>query len=192
MKNLILGESLIMVGEKLFFKLLFIVSLFVFCDLFAKESEELKVHYSGNSDRSGEIYLGLTNDDNFLSMHYSNYTGYVHVNFGLKSDSEIKLKTIDLMGSIVHINRSADEGVIDMNNRDGKWGLERGLFYFGKFSSEWRELIRQAKDSDLQFCVTCIESENRLLRKYYFKVSAVNLSRFVDLLEQVASFEASQ
>ncbi|AHH14608.1 hypothetical protein BHW_0001700, partial (plasmid) [Borrelia hermsii MTW] len=190
MKNLILGESLIMVGEKLFLKLLFIVSLFVFCDLFAKESEELKAHYAGNNDRSGEIYLGLTNDDNFLSMNYSNYTGYVHVNFGLKSDREIKLKTIDLMGSIVHIDRSADEGVIDMNNRDGKWVLERGLFYFGKFTSEWRKLIRQAK-GDLKFCVTCVESENRLLRKYYFKVSAVNLSRFVDLLEQVDSFEAS-
>ncbi|AMR75947.1 hypothetical protein [Borrelia hermsii] len=169
---------------KLFLKLLFIVSLFVFYDVCALESEELRVSYLSNKILSGNINLSLTNEDNLFEINYDFYKSYMSIFVALKSDHEIKLKTVDLMGSVVDIDRFADEEEegIDMYNRDGKWTRIGGI-YFDSYKLEWRELIRKANGRDLKFNVECIEPMSGLSRKYTFKVSVANFRRFLEIFE---------
>ncbi|AHH04038.1 hypothetical protein BHY_1087 (plasmid) [Borrelia nietonii YOR] len=166
---------------KLFLKLLIAVSLFVFYDLFAKESEELRVSYLSNKILSGNINLSLTNEDNLFEINYDYYKSYMSIFVALKNDHEIKLKTIDLMGSVVHIDRFPDEEEVDMYNRDGKWTRIDGI-YFEAYRLKWKELVKEAK-GDLKFNVICIEPMSGLSREYNFKVSAANLSRFLEIFE---------
>ncbi|UCP01990.1 hypothetical protein K9R62_04965 (plasmid) [Borrelia hermsii] len=181
-----------MIAEKFFLRLLFTVSFLVFCfyNTFAKESEQFTASYFSNKSGTGGFALNLINDDGtMLVVSYNSYLGgSVKVYLDLKSDREIYLKTIKLnendvcMYDIFTLDR-----LMKMSNRDRMWGNGFDL-NFHSCKPEWRELIKKAK-GDLKFNVECVEAEGKLERKYTFKVSAANLSKLIDLIEQVHGFE---
>ncbi|UPA09874.1 hypothetical protein bhYOR_001185 (plasmid) [Borrelia nietonii YOR] len=183
MKSLILGEYLIMKVYKLFLKLLFIVNLLVFCDVFAKES--FKIRHSSNSNGLGSVRLYLFSDYNLFSIYVGGDN--IRIMLELMSDRAIKLKSIDLMGSVFHVGyKSTMDELVAMYNRDGRWTAWGIDVYLASYKSEWREFIKQANGEDLQFCVVCIEVERMIEREYYFKISAESLSNMLyisDLLQ---------
>ncbi|AMR75953.1 hypothetical protein [Borrelia hermsii] len=168
---------------KLFLKLLLAVSLFVFYDLFAKESEEFKVVYGSNQHGLGIITLNLTDDDgNVFAISYDSYFNDINVSLDLKSDCAMQLKKIDLDGKFLYFYMKSS--VINGFLENGKWSSSVDQFDFRHCKPEWRELIKKAK-GDLKFNVECIEEMGKLERKYAFKVSAANLSRLLDIFEVV-------
>ncbi|UCP01985.1 hypothetical protein [Borrelia hermsii] len=170
-----------MKAYKLFLKLLFIVNLFVFCDIFAKES--FKIRYSSNSKGLGVVKLYLFSDYNLFSIYVG--ADDIRIRLELISDRAIKLKSIDLMGSVFHVGyKSTMDELVTMYNQDGRWITWGGIVvHLASHKSEWREFIRQANGEDLQFCVVCIEVERMIEREYYFKVSAESLSNVLYISE---------
>ncbi|AHH12958.1 hypothetical protein BHO_0000600 (plasmid) [Borrelia hermsii YBT] len=174
-----------MKAYKLFLKLLLAVNLLVFYDVCALESEEFRVYYFSNENRSGGITLNLTNDDgSAFVIGYNSYVGVVNVYLELNNDREIELKTIDLNGE----SHCIYGGIFSLsgmtgNHKNGRWYSTIGID-FENCKLEWRELIKKAK-GNLKFNVECIEVEGKLERKYTFKVSAANLSRMIDIFEVV-------
>ncbi|WP_330730255.1 hypothetical protein [Borrelia turicatae] len=177
-----------MVIRKLFLKLLFVASLLVFFNACTKESENLTisedftVSYLSNNSGTGSFALDLVNSDG--TKFVINYTSYlesgVRIYLNLNTDIEIELKTIKLNGKdICFYNASLDfaDMVADWDN---------GFYLnFDNCRNEWKKLIADAKDGYLKFSVYCVEKKSGLDRDYEFRVSAANLSKFVELVEQI-------
>ncbi|UPA07333.1 hypothetical protein baBA2_000963 (plasmid) [Borrelia anserina] len=173
-----------MVAGKLFLKALFLtINLLVFCDVFAKETQELKVHYAGDRNGSGSVSLNLTNNGDFFSISYSDYSGYVSANVELNSDQALKIKMIRLNDNAICIGTSYVKDMpFSMFNKNRKWIYSVDLD-FKRCKSEWRELIKEARGGYLKFFVVCIESGTNFEKRYSFKVSSANLSSLVNILE---------
>ncbi|ANF34427.1 hypothetical protein A7978_04775 (plasmid) [Borrelia turicatae] len=180
-----------MVVRRLFLKLLFAFSLLVFntCN---KESEKFTVSYLSNHSGTGGFALDLTNSyGNLLVISYNSYLGgSVRIYLELKSDREMRLKSVKLNESdVCFYDLSVGDGSTNgVSNRSSLWSNGFDL-QFNVCKPKWRELIADAKDGDLKFCVFCVDVESGLEKKYYFKVSSANLSKLIDLIEQVHGLE---
>ncbi|UPA18993.1 hypothetical protein bpuCAU1_001262 (plasmid) [Borrelia puertoricensis] len=195
-----------MVIKKLFLKLLFVVSLFVFLNACTKESENLTisedftVSYLGNKSHMGRFALNLVNSDGtkFIISYnsYSDLEASVRIYLDLGTDINIELKDIKLNGKDIDLYDRKYLGFysfrnshyyipfLDFHNKSTMWRI--GFYLnFDKCRAEWKKLIADAKGGYLKFSVLCVDVESGLKRKYEFRVSAANFSKFVELVEQV-------
>ncbi|AHF45621.1 hypothetical protein [Borrelia parkeri] len=171
-----------MVVKKLIFKLLFAVGLLVFFNACTKESQDFAVSYSSNDDSSLKFELKLVNHDNSFSILYSSYSNLVNIYFTLKSENSIYLKTIELDGSFIHIDdRDLTKRPINVFSKNMR--AASVFFDFNRCKAEWEKLIADANDGYLKFSVICVEEESEIEQKYQFRVSAANLSKFMDILQ---------
>ncbi|AHF45626.1 hypothetical protein [Borrelia parkeri] len=181
-----------MVIKRLFFKLLFVVGLFVFFNAFAKESQEFTATYLSNKRDTGNFALNLTNNNgDVLSIGYDSYlNGLVRICLELKSDREIQINAIKLNKDNVYLegNRSIVNGSMNISSRNRIWSDGVKLdFRMCKF--KWKKLIALAKHRDFKFCVDGIEVESKLEKRYEFRVSAANLGKLIELVEQAYSLK---
>ncbi|ANF34419.1 hypothetical protein A7978_04735 (plasmid) [Borrelia turicatae] len=173
-----------MVVKKLILKLLFAVGLLVFFNACTKESQDFAVSYSSNDNSSLRFELKLVNNSGSLALLYSSYSNLVNIYFKLKSEDSIYLKTIELDGSFIHINDEDEYLTKHPINVFSKNVRAASVFFdFNRCKDEWKNLIADSNDGYLKFSVICVEEESKLEKKYEFRVSAVNLSKFMDILQ---------
>ncbi|ANF34423.1 hypothetical protein A7978_04755 (plasmid) [Borrelia turicatae] len=176
-----------MVIKKLIFKLFFAVGLLVFFNAFAKESQEFTATYFSNYSGGGDFALHLNNGDSVFVISYSTVYGTsVKIYLELKSDREMRLKSVKLNDSdVCFYDISFGSGSkIGISNRNSLWSTGFNL-KFNVCKAKWRALIEDAQGGNLTFYVLCIEVGSGLELKYEFRVSAANLGKLIDLIEPV-------
>ncbi|WP_330730260.1 hypothetical protein [Borrelia turicatae] len=181
-----------MVIKKLIFKLFFAVGLFVFFNAFAKESQEFRATYLSNKRDTGNFALNLTNNDgDVLSIGYDSYfSGSVRIYLDFNGNREMRINAIKLNEDNIYLyeHRSFVNGAMNISSRDRMWS-DGVKLDFSRCKFEWKKLLGSAKDRDFKFCVDGIEVESKLGKRYEFRVSAANLGKLIELVEQAYSLK---
>ncbi|UPA18994.1 hypothetical protein [Borrelia puertoricensis] len=179
-----------MVVRRLFLKLLFVVGLLVFFNACTKESgnltisEDFRVSYVSNDSNFSSlgVELSLVNRDNSFSIMCDYYFDICHIHFKLKNEHSIYIKAVKLDGSFIHFyGHDLGKYPINMFSKDIR--LVSIEFNFKRCNDEWKKLIADAKDGYLTFSIICVEEKSKLEKKYEFRVSAANLSKFIKFID---------